>query len=156
MKHHDNGSVLFGVKDVDGDGGGDGVDPFFGGTQRNVVRCGECGAVSFKRERFTEIALSMERREPIQGGDHEEASGLCAEQLILDHFGAERLEGENKYFCSECGHKVVAERTIEIVHAPKHLMLCFKRFSWNLKTMKRLKLNEVRSLSLSLWMNAMK
>ena len=117
------------------------VDPFFGGVQRNVVRCGECGNESTKMERFTEIPLSMERREDMDSNENEK--GLSTKQMILDHFAAEKLEGDNMYFCSECGRKVVAQRTIEIAHAPKHLILCFKRFSWNLQTMKRTKRNEV-------------
>jgi len=130
----------------------DSVDPFFGGTQRNVVQCGQCGKESIKMERFTEIPLSMERRGDIINGGVNDDDGYClsTKQMIYDHFGAEKLEGENMYFCSECGHKVVAQRSLQIVHAPKHLILCFKRFSWNFKTMKRIKRNEAVNCPLTL------
>merc|ERR1712113_519402 len=41
---------------------------------------------------------------------------------------------ENKYFCDECKEKVEAERYT--------LIICFKRFSWNYETMKRMKKND--------------
>eukprot|EP01083_Nonionella_stella_P028064 77290_1 len=112
------------------------IDPFFGGLQRNNIKCNDCGNISSKLEPFTEIALSME-------GDDVDA-------MMKHHFACELLEGDNKYFCDKCNGKVCAQRYTEIVEAPQHLIICFKRFSWNYTTMKRCKKSDVVDCPLQL------
>ena len=113
------------------------IDPLFGGVQQNNIKCSRCGNISSKQESFTEVALSMSINEA------DEQKELCTTKMIEQHFGVEVLEGDNKYFCEKCNDKVEAQRFTEIVCPPKHLIICFKRFSWNYETMKRVKKNDV-------------
>ena len=121
------------------------IDPFFGGLQQNNIKCNECHNISSKLESFTEIALSMTRSQNNENNDNNEnKEELCLQttKMINKHFGIEILKGDNKYFCNKCNKKVEAQRYTEIVNPPKHLIICFKRFSWNYKTMKRIKKND--------------
>jgi len=124
------------------------IDPFFGGLQRNNIKCSRCGYVSCKLEGFTELALSITPEQKNSGSD--DAHELCTTKMIEDHFGVECLDGENQYLCSQCNIKVDAQRYTEIVNPPKHLIICFKRFSWNYQTQKRNKKNDWVNCPLSL------
>ena len=41
----------------------------------------------------------------------------------------ERLQGDNKYWCTECEHHVEAERSVEFHRVPEILTIQMKRFS---------------------------
>ena len=117
------------------------IDPFFGGLQENNIKCNKCNNVSSKLESFTEIPLSMTTND-VDNKDkdkEEKKEELCTTKMIDEHFGIEILKGDNKYFCDECNAKVEAQRYTTIINPPKHLIICFKRFSWNYQTMKRTK-----------------
>ena len=64
-------------------------------------------------------------------------------QMIKNHFKKETLDGDNKYFCDKCNAKVAAHRYASIKHTSKYLIVCLKRFAWDLKTMKRRKIMTV-------------
>jgi ubiquitin carboxyl-terminal hydrolase 35/38 len=65
---------------------------------------------------------------------------FCVQDL-LDYFvSPEQLSGENRYHCDTCGGLQDAQRTIQILQSPSHLVLTLKRFQFNSKTGQRAKL----------------
>lgn len=62
-------------------------------------------------------------------------------QDLLDYFTSpEQLSGENQYHCDSCGGLRDAQRTIQILQPPSHLVLTLKRFQFNSQTGERAKL----------------
>ena len=47
--------------------------------------------------------------------------------------GAERLEGDNQYFCGFCQAKVDAQRQIQLASLPPYLCLSLQRFVFDMK-----------------------
>ena len=55
----------------------------------------------------------------------------CMPQASL--LGAERLEGDNQYFCGYCQAKVDARRQIRLGSLPPYLCLSLQRFVFDMK-----------------------
>ena len=57
---------------------------------------------------------------------------------------AERLDNNNKYHCSECNKKIIANKKtcFDDLLLPSSLIIHLKRFEWNYDTMKKSKLND--------------
>lgn len=56
-------------------------------------------------------------------------------QELLDYFVLpEQLNGDNQYHCDTCGGLQDAQRTIQILQTPSHLVLTLKRFQFNSET----------------------
>lgn len=59
----------------------------------------------------------------------------------MDYFvSPEQLSGENQYQCDSCGGLQDAQRTVQILQPPSHLVLTLKRFQFDSQTGQRAKL----------------
>ena len=62
-------------------------------------------------------------------------------QSLLDFFfEPELLQDTNRYHCEQCGGLQDAKRTVQIIKAPKYLILTLKRFSYDVKCQQRSKI----------------
>lgn len=52
------------------------------------------------------------------------------------------LEGENAYFCEQCGRKVNAIKRMSIKRLPPQLILVLKRFEFDFDSMAKVKVND--------------
>ena len=62
------------------------------------------------------------------------------EALIAHHLAPQLLQGDNQYWCENCGCLQNAEQQASVVSAPTYLICGLNRFSWDMATMKRHKL----------------
>lgn len=65
---------------------------------------------------------------------------LQLEDLIHYYISPEKLEGENRYHCSNCDTLQEAQKTISISSAPKYLTLTLLRFAYDIQTRQRVKI----------------
>ncbi len=54
----------------------------------------------------------------------------------------EWLDGDNKYFCSQCGKRVDTLKRVCIKDLPRHLILHLKRFEFDLEHFVKYKIND--------------
>lgn len=109
------------------------VQQCFSGRLLISFKCLECQAESVHTDHFRDIQLAFP---PDCSPDHE-----LHIQDLLDYFVLpEQLSGENQYHCDTCGGLQDAQRTIQILQSPSHLILTLKRFQFNSKTGQRAKL----------------
>lgn len=124
-----------------GDGGGsDHPDPdaitviqrSFGGAISITYKCLECQTESKQFDAFRDLHLSFP--------DPDSNSTHSVQELLDFYCNAERLDADNKYYCDQCKRLCVGERYIDIVSAPRCLILTLKHFKYDQKFNMRAKL----------------
>lgn len=68
-----------------------------------------------------------------------ESKPLHLSDLLQYYLQPEKLTGDNKYHCDQCGGLRDGERKIKVLKAPDHLILTLLRFSYNVKLQSRSK-----------------
>ncbi|KAG7155081.1 Ubiquitin carboxyl-terminal hydrolase 38-like [Homarus americanus] len=121
------------------------VHKVFGGKLATCIKCLQCKTESIHKDVFTDIHLAFQdsdrynaaniiRRNPdrlCKQKHQENAADLSIEDLITSYLTSERLTGENQYECERCGGKQDAERSIQILEPPEHLILTQLRFYYD-------------------------
>ena len=65
---------------------------------------------------------------------------LSTERMLNNFFAPEIMDGSEKVTCDHCKMKTKSEKQLSVYSAPEHLMINFKRFTWDFKTGKRFKI----------------
>lgn len=112
------------------------VHKVFGGKLATCIKCLQCKTESIHKDIFTDIHLAFQDSERYSAADairknpsrlvrqeNKEHSELSIEDMIKSYLTSERLTGENQYECERCGGKQDAERSIQILEPPEHLIL---------------------------------
>ncbi|XP_063837984.1 ubiquitin carboxyl-terminal hydrolase 38 [Ostrinia nubilalis] len=108
------------------------VDGMFGGVLLTRVECTECHSSSLSRDVFRDLQLAFPDKP--EGWQH-------SVQNLLDFYcSKERLTGENRYMCRDCGGLRDAERSVLIETTPKYLILVLKNFKFDAKLQVQTKL----------------
>lgn len=121
------------------------VHKVFGGKLATCIKCLQCKTESIHKDVFTDIHLAFQdtdrysaadaiRKNPsrvVRQADKEHSGELSIEDLIRSYLTSERLTGENQYECERCGGKQDAERSIQILEPPEHLILTQLRFYYD-------------------------
>ncbi|XP_045582441.2 ubiquitin carboxyl-terminal hydrolase 38 isoform X1 [Procambarus clarkii] len=121
------------------------VHKVFGGKLATCIKCLQCKTESIHKDVFTDIHLAFQdsdrfnadgapRRNPdrlCKQKHQENPTDLSIEDLITSYLTSERLTGENQYECERCGGKQDAERSIQILEPPEHLILTQLRFYYD-------------------------
>lgn len=121
------------------------VQKVFGGKLATCIKCLRCKTESIHKDSFTDIHLTFQdtdrynaataiRRNPdryCKQRAQEDTADLRIEDLIASYLTSEHLTGENQYECDRCGGKQDAERSIQILEAPEHLILTQLRFYYD-------------------------
>ena len=128
------------------------VQKMFGGKISTVIKCLNCKTESIHKDVFTDINLSFQETDQRNAtttirmaktdkdADNVAVASssttpptvdLKIEDMLTDYLTPEKLTGENKYECEKCKSKQDAERSIEILQAPEHLILIQLRFYYD-------------------------
>ncbi len=110
------------------------VQQIFGGKMQTSYTCSNCCSVSIHKEVFTELHLAVPEEEETTG---EKAEGseprkaITVQTLLSNYLEPERLEAENKYHCDRCGGLQDAEKSMQILEGPDHLLCTLMRFKYD-------------------------
>lgn len=110
------------------------IEKTFTGLLTTTYKCLTCGWKSRNMDSFRDLQLSF----PDVKNDC--ASNYSVQDLIEYYCSPEKLDGENQYFCDRCKKLSDAERYINVVDAPKNMILTLKHFKYDQKHHMRAKL----------------
>ncbi|XP_052277694.1 ubiquitin carboxyl-terminal hydrolase 38-like isoform X2 [Dreissena polymorpha] len=141
------------------------IKDYFGGMMTSTIKCLNCGQESSKKEMFIDLPLafpeygssvgqksliggsSSKSKEQMQAPvsesstttDVEERNCLHLNDLLKHYLKPEKLTGDNKYHCENCGGLQEGERSLKIVETPEYLILTLLRFSYDTRLQSRSK-----------------
>ncbi|XP_042876347.1 ubiquitin carboxyl-terminal hydrolase 38-like isoform X2 [Penaeus japonicus] len=121
------------------------VHRVFGGKLATCIKCLQCKTESIHKDVFTDIHLAFQDTDQYNATtairrnseklnkqkNPENQSDLRIEDMIKSYLTPERLTGENQYECDKCSGKQDAERSIQILEPPEHLILTQLRFYYD-------------------------
>ncbi|KAK7063182.1 hypothetical protein SK128_006534 [Halocaridina rubra] len=121
------------------------VHKVFGGKLATCIKCLQCKTESIHKDVFTDIHLAFQdsdrynattaiKRNPervVKQKNKGNPVDLRIEDMITSYLTSEMLTGENQYECDRCGGKQDAERSIQILEPPEHLILTQLRFYYD-------------------------
>ncbi|KAM7343675.1 deubiquitinating apoptotic inhibitor isoform 1-T3 [Cochliomyia hominivorax] len=110
------------------------IEKTFTGKLATTYKCLTCGWKSCNIDSFRDLQLSF----PDVKNDC--ASNYSVQDLIEYYCSSEKLYGDNQYFCERCKKLSDAERYINVISAPKNLILTLKHFKYDQKYHMRAKL----------------
>lgn len=110
------------------------IEKTFTGKLATTYKCLTCGWKSCNIDSFRDLQLSF----PDVKNDC--ASNYSVQDLIEYYCSSEKLYGDNQYFCERCKKLSDAERNINVISAPKNLILTLKHFKYDQKYHMRAKL----------------
>ncbi|KAK9465510.1 hypothetical protein V1512DRAFT_45719 [Lipomyces arxii] len=102
----------------------------YGGSLLTQIKSKECAHVSERTEAFSAIQCDIKGKQNLI-------------ESLNSYVEGETLDGDNKYWCSQCLAHVDAEKRICLKEVPNHLIFHLKRFDFDLQTMQRSKINEL-------------
>lgn len=100
----------------------------FGGCYKYQTKCNLCGSISETRSKFYELDLNIKGHNKLKE---------CLKEFLKE----EILDGDNKYFCSNCQLKQNATRCIILEKLPPVLNIQLLRFVFDRQTGTKKKLN---------------
>ena len=103
---------------------------FFGGKVCNQIISQDCSHVSEKLEDFFTISVAVKGKSNL----------LDSLELFVE---GDKLEGENKYECTQCDSKVEALKRSCIYSLPNHLIIHMRRFEFDIETLCRMKVDDL-------------
>lgn len=110
------------------------IEKTFTGKLATTYKCLTCSWKSCNIDSFRDLQLSF----PDVKNDC--ASNYSVQDLIEYYCSSEKLDGDNQYFCERCKKLSDAERYINVISAPKNLILTLKHFKYDQKYHMRAKL----------------
>jgi ubiquitin C-terminal hydrolase len=105
------------------------MSDIFGGKLSHLITCKRCGFTSERIEDSRSISLDIRGHTSLESS----LSGFIQEEF---------LNGDNQYFCSKCNERQDSMKRCCFNDLPKILVCHLKRFSFNLETLKRVKIND--------------
>jgi len=122
------------------------IADLYQGSNTDFVMCLHCGYESKKDARFFDLQLTVKN-------EFDNVQNSSVEQALSSFLNIEKLEGDNKYACPTCDEKRDADKGTKFVKLPQILMLQLQRFTLDMQTFNRKKLNDLVSFPLVLNMN---
>lgn len=110
------------------------IEKTFMGKLATTYKCLTCSWQSTNIDSFRDLQLSF----PEVKNDC--ASNYTVQDLIDYYCSSEKLHGDNQYFCECCKKLSDAERFINVISAPKNLILTLKHFKYDQSNHMRAKL----------------
>ncbi|KAH8261200.1 hypothetical protein KR044_005111, partial [Drosophila immigrans] len=111
------------------------IDKTFAGKLSTTYKCLNCAWESRNEDSFRELQLSFPDDKDDCG-----ANNYSVQDLIDYYCSAEKLDGDNQYFCPSCKKLCDAERRIGFTQPPRNLILTLKQFKYDQKYHFRTKL----------------
>ena len=122
------------------------INDIYEGQMADFIVCEECGFESLREQAFLDLSLPV--RNP-----YTEVRNSSLEMALENYMKPEKLEGDNKYECSGCEKKVVAQKGLKFTRMPTVLFVSLSRFMLNFMTMQRIKINDLLSFPFVFNMN---
>ena len=114
------------------------------------MKCHDCGYSSNRESKFYDLQLAIKNEyDPNQGDGYNDS----IEKALFKYLCPEILEGDNAYQCSGCNKKVTASKGSRLERLPKILTLQLQRFTLDMQTFNRKKINDRVTFPLTLNMN---
>lgn len=110
------------------------VNREFGGRMATTYKCLTCNFSNENFDTFRDLHLSF----PQETAAH--LSRYTIQYLLDCYHNIENLDGDNKYYCDRCKQHNNGERSVNILSAPKTLILTLKYFKYDKKSTSRGKL----------------
>ena len=152
----------FKEEDSNGPGGLSELLPdLFEGMIKNQIICQKCNKLSERKEAFMDLNLPIVKRSeehdiPRKKGQRSILECLNEKvdtdvQFLFDLYCRdEMLEGDNQYFCDDCGCKQDACRRVRFEKVPPLLNIQLSRYIFDVKTLNKKKVSEKVLLPLEL------
>ncbi|GAA28411.2 ubiquitin carboxyl-terminal hydrolase 47 [Clonorchis sinensis] len=121
------------------------INRLYQGERSDCVRCMACNRVSCRPDTFLDIQVPLR---PFEINAEPYDSLETAFRALIK---PERLDGSNQYYCSRCQTKRDAERVAAFHRMPYLLTLQLMRFTFDLTTMNRIKINDRFTFPLDRW-----
>eukprot|EP00753_Platysulcus_tardus_P021511 PLAT9028.2.p1 GENE.PLAT9028.2~~PLAT9028.2.p1 ORF type:complete len:1575 (+),score=825.94 PLAT9028.2:16-4740(+) len=113
------------------------IPRLYRGRQVNLIYCTRCRRVSEREEDFYDIVV------PVKG-----ARTLA--DSVASMLAYEVLEGDNAYFCDNCGKKTTARMGCKLRKLPPVLIVSLSRFDYDLRRDTRVKITDDLTLPLTM------
>lgn len=136
------------------------MNDVFQGMVKYQTICENCGQTSHRKEEFMDLNLPIVKRtdeeKPRKSGQQSILESLGPEldtdvQFLFDRYCRdEKLEGDNQYFCDQCGSKQNACRRVRFDKIPPLLNIQLSRYIYDMNTYTKKKVSEKVLLSLEL------
>ena len=120
----------------------------FVGEMKNTYTCVTCGSKYPAKQNFYDLNLHF----PACGeSKYEENSRpnklqephFTLKDLFDEYFRAEKLQGEGQFYCKSCDSLQDAEKTVDLTKFPNVLILSIARFSYNMETQSKSKIQHL-------------
>lgn len=125
--------VLFDAVESSGQGA-DWIKTLYEGTMSSYIKCAK-GHCKENMENFMDLTMTIRNR-------FENVEYNSLEDSLKGYLKPTQLDGNNLYFCEDCGEKVQIEKGNKFVRLPPILTLQLGRFELNFETMTREKINQ--------------
>lgn len=102
------------------------IKTLISGKETNSICCDVCRYTSNKDTDFQEISLNIDNCSTL-------------EAALDTYLEAEKMEGENMFFCSRCDKKVIATRQTKLKALPEVVIIKFNRYFFDKKTYEKKK-----------------
>eukprot|EP00820_Chromera_velia_P003234 Cvel_16597.t1-p1 / transcript=Cvel_16597.t1 / gene=Cvel_16597 / organism=Chromera_velia_CCMP2878 / gene_product=Ubiquitin carboxyl-terminal hydrolase 64E, putative / transcript_product=Ubiquitin carboxyl-terminal hydrolase 64E, putative / location=Cvel_scaffold1285:43770-50029(+) / protein_length=570 / sequence_SO=supercontig / SO=protein_coding / is_pseudo=false len=122
------------------------ISEAFTGHLLDYVMCKECKHMSSRRDKFMDLALTI-------NNPFENIQADSLETAMEGFLKTEVLDGANQYECSACNKKVDALKGLRLSTVPPILTLQLKRFDLDYMTFQRRKINDRVSFPTALNLN---
>jgi ubiquitin C-terminal hydrolase len=119
------------------------VAQMFEGVSQQSLKCLNCNSQTSKAEKFSELNLIISNL-------FENLNFKKLENSLLQNIKPFYLEDDNKYFCERCDAKQDAEKIHEYTRFPEILMINLSRFTFDMMTFDRKKINNYFEFPLSI------
>ena len=122
------------------------IGDLYQGITTDFVRCKTCNYESTRDAKFFDLQLPVKN-------EFENISNSSVEEALKNYLNVETLTDGNKYECPTCNQKQEAQKGSKFVKLPKILTLQLIRFTLDMQTFNRKKINDSVSFPLLLNMN---
>ncbi len=112
------------------------ITNLFTGLYYSSVICDECSNVTDTFEPFTILTLPIKER-----------GVTTLEESLCEFVKEETLVGDNKFYCSKCGHNVNAHKKMYIWEPPPVLIVQLKRFKHTMRTIQNFSINSTSKIT---------
>ncbi|XP_012555488.2 ubiquitin carboxyl-terminal hydrolase 47 isoform X1 [Hydra vulgaris] len=111
------------------------IKELYQGELEDYVKCQKCDHKNLRKDFYLDISVDMK---PF-GSDKSYES---LEEALKAFVKPEVLNGNNQYYCEHCKSKQDAHKGLKFVSFPYLLTIQLKRFTFNFKTLQRMKIHD--------------
>ena len=122
------------------------ISDLYQGTNTDFVKCKTCDYESKRDARFFDLQLTVKN-------EFDNVHNKSVEEALKNFLNIDTLSGDNQYDCPTCAKKSDALKGTKFTKMPEILMLQLQRFTLDVTTFNRKKLNDEVSFPLYLNMN---